>query len=292
MGWYDTIQVQAPTGQGYAGAAQLLNQSAQNIKDATREGSSFFATQAVKDLMKTAPTGTQDPTAHIAQVNQLLAYMTPEQAQAYRDSNAAMQRSYGRALEQDRFQKNFDQVDKQFKDKMTFENKKLLAEQMMEKDKIAAQLKSAQMSSAPAWANARLNAEQFQFNKRLKQAQAEAEGFEIGNDGKITYNPESAKALMNIDSKIRDTASKFKADKFLDTANRRSAFWGLTVNDNNALNRFSAAMQFINTPTKEGKTISDKSQLLGMIESGDYENIEKFLSDLEAKKANSHPNGV
>ena len=284
MGWYDTVQVQAPTGQGYMGASQLLNQSAQNIKDATREGASFFASQAIKDLMKTAPTGTQDPTAHIANVNRLIGYMTPEQAQAYRDSNAAMQQSYGRALEQDRFQKNFDQVDKQFKDKMTFEDKKLLAEQIMAKDKIAAQLKSAQISSAPAWANARLNAEQFQFNKGLKQAQAEAEGFEIGNDGKMTYNPESAKALMNIDSKIRDTASKFKADKFLDTANSRSAFWGLTVNNNNALNRFSEAMQFINTPTKDKKTISDKSQLLGMVESGDYENIEKFLSGLRTKK--------
>lgn len=103
MGWYDNVQVQAPTGQGYAQAAQLMANSGQGIKDAIKEGSNFFANKAIGELMAKKPTGIVDPTAHIADVAGYLGFLHPEQAQAYKDYGQALQTSYGRNLEQERF---------------------------------------------------------------------------------------------------------------------------------------------------------------------------------------------
>lgn len=250
MGWYDQIQVQAPQATGYGVAAQLMSESNKGIQDAIKTGGNYFANEAVKKLIADKPSGTVDPTEHIGKVNSLIGYMTPEQAQAYRDYGSAMQTSYGRNLEEGRFNKSQEQSQKQFE-----ENKKL------ESEKLKEMIRNNNLNYSAQMAQVGLTKEQNKYNRDLHTLELAAKGYVPDGKGGYEFNPEKsasykamqAKQINENNEKIIQLASKSTLDDFITGAKTAmNKGWGpalgLTVGSSALSSLYSEASTAINNP--------------------------------------------
>lgn len=256
MGWFNDVQVQAPTGQGYATAAQINANVGNTLKDVIKTGSNFFANEAVKDLMKTKPEGLQDPTAHIGQINSLLGYMTPEQAQAYRDYGSALQQSYGRNLEQDRFTKQQE-----------FNREQLAQALDIAKAQNAAHIQAAQISAAPQYA-------QIKAQEPIRQAQAlenleKAKQFQIANE--IKTNPNGAIATLMRSKEITDSwkAKPIDYNTFKDTYQK----FGHWTWDSDKQTAYNLASQLLNTETSDPTVLAKQAKAKAMLQTGDAQGL-------------------
>lgn len=271
MGWYDQVQVQAPQATGYGVAAQLMSESNKGIQDAIKTGGNYFANEAVKKLIADKPSGTVDPTEHIGKINSLIGYMTPEQAQAYRDYGSAMQTSYGRNLEEGRFNKSQEQSQKQFE-----------AGQQLQKELTKSQLdnalKVAGIHAGSAYNVAKMNLDAM---APVREAQAlenltKAQQVELSNE--IKKNPNGPAATLMRSSQLVEDFRK-KPISFEDFKKNYDASGWLHFNlDSTKQSAYNKAMQLLNQPVSTPQQYAVQTKVDALLRSGDVGGINALFS--------------
>ena len=218
MGWYDNVQVQAPQGNLMPQAAALAMQGAGTTGNMANLVGKAMAESAVRDLMKKTPEKGVDPSKYIADVNSLLGYTSPEMQKSVEASNAALQTGYGRALEQDRFEKQIAQAESQFGRQLTQAEKLAIMQNDTAKEGHQLNYKVGMANAAAHAAQANLMAKQFNFTKGLKINEMMTQGYipDKTDQSGWKYDPDTQRGIQGvIGNAFADFDAKYSADKLV-----------------------------------------------------------------------------
>ena len=278
------------------GLSGIVNMMANERKQTAQER----ADSAVAGLLSNAPKGTQDPT----QFNQMLGMASTYGSQAMKDTakNAveSAREGYKAAIQQEQFNKQNELAQHQFEatvahqgimeaqGQQTIDNMQKNAEENRK-------LEVKKMELQERLANASNETQRYGISVQLKSIEnqtnalkwgmqkdiltLESSGYEKDKSGKYVFNPNSPKYLLGLDASFRTEYEKTRPslDKFREFGHTRDLFGGFATSESRYYNAYNDANKFLLTPTSDAKGIAVKQQVRSLLETGDYQGIEKLL---------------
>lgn len=278
------------------GLSGITNMMANERKQTAQER----ADSAVAGLLSNAPKGTQDPT----QFNQMLGMASTYGSQAMKDTakNAveSAREGYKTAIQQEQFNKQNELAQHQFE--ATVAHQGIMEAQgqqtidnMQKNAEANRELEKQKMELQERLAKANNDVQRYGISVQLKGIEnqtnvlkwgmqkdiltLEASGYEKDKSGNFVFNPSSPKYLLGLDASFRTEYEKTRPslDKFREFGHTRDLFGGFATSESRYYNAYNDANKFLLTPTSDAKGIAVKQQVRSLLETGDYQGIEKLL---------------
>ena len=258
------------------------------------------ADSAVAGLLSNAPKGIQDPTQFNQMLGMASTYGSQQMKDTARNAIESAREGYKTALQQEQFNKQNELAQHQFEasvahqgimeaqgqqtidnmQKNAEESRKLEVQKMELQERLAKESNALQRASiANQLAGINNQAKMLNWNMQKDTITLESSGYEKDKNGNFVFNPSSPKYLLGLDASFRTEYEKTRPslDKFREFGHTRDLFGGYATSESRYYNAYNDANKFLLTPTSDAKGIAIKQQVRSLLETGDYQGIEKLL---------------